>query len=228
MIGAGLWACSSVQHIEVESELLEIKAKNGKQNEITQIINPYRDSLEDEMNKIIAYAPKTFIKSRPNGSLNNWATDVVLNSQKEKLDLSGLFFCLLNYGGLRSPINQGGVTVGDIFKLMPFDNEIVIVTLPVTVLKEIGVYLKERGGEPIAGVKLINDKLIFEGKEINDFYQVQIITSDYLMNGGDNMTFFDKKTDVYYTGKLMRDVMIEEARKQDTLIWTDEQRIIFE
>ena len=55
-----------------------------------------------------------------------------------------------------------------------------------------------------------------------------MVTSDYLMNGGDNMTFFSKRTKEVYLGKLMRDVMIDAVKEQDTLHWNNEQRIILE
>jgi len=44
-----------------------------------------------------------------------------------------------------------------------------------------------------------------------------VITSDYLLNGGDKMTFFTKRTNVNETGKLLRNVLIEEARSQGKL-----------
>jgi putative addiction module killer protein len=39
-----------------------------------------------------------------------------------------------------------------------------------------------------------------------------------LLNGGDKMTFFTKRTNLNETGKLLRDVLIEELRNQGKLI----------
>jgi 2',3'-cyclic-nucleotide 2'-phosphodiesterase (5'-nucleotidase family) len=225
ILGAGLMACSSVSEIQVGAEYIPVDniSYNSK---IDSIILPYRDSLEDEMNVVIGYAPNNFERNRPNGSLNNWAADAVAQSMLAKLE-ERPFMCLLNVGGLRNSINKGPVTIGDIFKVMPFDNEVVAVELPIEVLAEIERYLLNKDGEPIANA-------LFKNREINisslqeDASSFWVVTSDYLMNGGDKMTFFAKRTQELYLGKLMRDVMIDAVIKQDTLHWNNEQRIILE
>jgi hypothetical protein len=58
-----------------------------------------------------------------------------------------------------------------------------------------------------------------------DTKTVWVLTSDYLMNGGDNMTFFEKKVSVVYPNELLRDVFIQMAKKQKPLVWSDELRI---
>lgn len=193
---------------------------------IDSIVGPYKESLDAEMNEVIAVAMDDFIPERPSGTLNNWSADVVLHSQISKARLEAPTICILNTGGLRTSINKGKVTIGDIFKVMPFDNEVVWVKMPVSSIPEIEEYMKLRNGEPIAGAKIIDGKLIINGlsKGKDHFW---IITSDYLMNGGDNMTFFEKSLERSYTGKLLRDVMIDQAREQKELIPVVENRMQF-
>lgn len=225
LLGAGLMACSSVSEIQVGAQYIPIDNVSYSAK-IDSIVLPYRDSLEDEMNVVIGYASKDFERNRPNGSLNNWAADVIGKSMSSKLkDIP--FICLLNVGGLRNSINKGPVTIGDIFKVMPFDNEVVAVELPVNVIQEIEHYLLDKDGEPISNAQFKDSKLeIFSMDENATSFWV--VTSDYLMNGGDNMTFFSKRTKEVYLGKLMRDVMIDAVREQDTLNWNNQHRIIFE
>jgi hypothetical protein len=45
------------------------------------------------------------------------------------------------------------------------------------------------------------------------------------MSGGDNMEFFQDQLRVIYTNVLMRDAMIEQVKKQGTLIFNNEKRI---
>ncbi|MFZ9029280.1 MAG: 5'-nucleotidase C-terminal domain-containing protein [Crocinitomicaceae bacterium] len=225
LLGAGFMACSSVSEIQVGAEYIPVD-NISYSAKIDSIIHPYRDSLEEEMNVVIGYAPKDFERNRPNGSLNNWAADVVGHSMLAKLE-GRPFMCLLNVGGLRNSINKGPVTIGDIFKVMPFDNEVVAVELPIEVLTEIEEYLLNKDGEPIANALLKNREINIASMQENasSFW---VVTSDYLMNGGDNMTFFSKRTKEVYLGKLMRDVMIDAVIEQDTLHWNNEQRIILE
>ena len=226
--GAGLLACSSVNTLTVENVQIPITNEYEQSNSIDSIISPYRMELNKEMLEVIAIAPKDFERGKPNGALNNWSTDVIYNSQLAKMDNSKPSFCLLNWGGLRNSISEGDVTLGDIFKLMPFDNEIVIVELPMQSLKKIEEYLVSRNGEPIAGALLEEGKISFLSVDKAKHVSFYVVTSDYLMNGGDNMSFFEDRIGTIYAGELMRDVMISGSKKQGTLIWNDEQRIIIE
>lgn len=210
-------------NVEVASTPIPVDA-NHTPNEIDSIVQPYRAELANEMNKKIAVAPQNFERGKPNGALNNWSTDATLYSQTRKHDFNAPVFSLLNWGGLRNSISKGDVTIGDIFKLMPFDNQVVWVEMPIESLDEIANYLTGRNGEPIGGAKLIDGKIIIDNsKELTKTFWV--ITSDYLMKGGDNMSFFEKKISHRYSNQLLRDVFIEEATRQGTLVWSDEKRI---
>jgi len=224
ILGAGLLACSSVSIRSVSSENMKVEGETKENSSIDVMIDPYRDSMEQEMNEVIAFADIDFIVERPCGNLNNWVADAVFVSQTKTVRMSIPIICLLNTGGIRATINAGDVTRGDIFKIMPFDNEIVWVKMPVTAIPKIEKYLINSGGEPIANTKLVNGKLKINGlsAETTEF---MIITSDYLFNGGDKMSFFKDNLDVNFTGKLMRDVLIEEAQLQGTLINDSENRI---
>ncbi|MCO4814050.1 MAG: 5'-nucleotidase C-terminal domain-containing protein [Flavobacteriales bacterium] len=224
LLGAGLLACSSVNTILVNNEQVSVTNEYEKVNSADSIILPYRKDLNKEMLEVIGFAPQSFERGRPDGSLNNWSTDVILNSQLEKIDKTKPIFCILNFGGLRNPISKGDVTLADVFKLMPFDNEIVIAELPISSIAKIEAYQKIRGGEPIAGAKIQNGNFVFNNP-IPGAKTMLIVTSDYLFNGGDHMDFFQDNIDVQYAGELMRDVMIEAVKKQETLIWSDEKRI---
>jgi hypothetical protein len=110
------------------------------------------------------------------------------------------------------------------YRIMPFDNEVVWLELPATSLAEIESYLRKTTGEPIANAFVKNGKLLVNGwtDTTTSFW---VITSDYLANGGDKMTFFSKSRAVNRTGKLLRDVLIEEAIQQQSLVADSSIRI---
>lgn len=226
ILGAGLMACSSVSKKFVSADNMEVAGTSTSDSELDKLIEPYKDSIESEMNEVIAIAEMDYIVERPSGNLNNWVADAIFSSETKNKRLSIPAFCLLNTGGIRSTLNKGNITVGDIFKIAPFDNEIVWVRMPVSSLAKIEKYLVKSGGEPISNAQLADGKLILGGlKPSTD--EVIIITSDYLFNGGDNMDFFKDNIEVTYTGKLLRDALIEEARYQEVLIESTETRISF-
>ena len=102
--------------------------------------------------------------------------------------------------------------------------------------KKIAKYLISSGGEPISNAVLDHTQIHLNRTSLIDsvqnlaanFNSFYVITSDYLMNGGDKMYFFQDKIDVIYTNILIRDAMILEAKKQGTLIFNDKKRIILE
>ena len=225
IFGAGLIACSSVHNIFIASNTTVISDHLEQNNQADSLILPYRLSLEKEMRVVISKSKNNFTKSRPNSSLGNWSADAILNSVDKSVFGLKSYFCLLNYGGLRSVLNKGDVYLEDIYKLMPFDNEIVVVELPFSSLEKIKKYIISSGGEPISNAILKFNKINFTSP-VTDNYSFYVITSDYLMNGGDNMSFFQDKINVIHTNILLRDAMILEAKRQKYLVFNKENRIV--
>lgn len=221
-----LGACASTDTIAVHPEMIAVKADTIPKSEFSAIIDPYRDSLKGEMNRVVGYAPLHMMASRPSSSLMNWVADAVFADQTRTVRLSTPTFCLLNKGGIRSTINKGEITFGDVFKLMPFDNQIVWVQLPIECLVDIEDFIRATGGEPIANARVENGKLMVNGMRegVTHFW---VITSDYLMNGGDKATFFSKRTEVNRTGRLVRDALMSEIELVGTVIADTTVRITF-
>ena len=223
-LGISIFACSSHIRIHELSEKSKVDASISSSLKIDELIQPYKDSLDKEMNQVIGFSKDNFEIQRPSSSLMNWCADAIFANQTKNVKLAQPIFCLLNTGGLRSTIGKGTVSFTDIYKLMPFDNTIVWVELPISSIAEIEKYLSQSGGEPIANAKLENGKLLINGgnEKMTHFW---VLTSDYLMNGGDKMSFFEQRTNAIMNGKLLRNAFIEEVKSQDTLIFNNELRI---
>lgn len=222
-LGASLVACSS--HLVLHQTAIVPISKDGTSvSETEQIIKPYRDSMSKVMNIHVGNSPVNFIMERPSSNLMNWVADALFTNQTKTIRLSQPVFCLLNFGGIRSTLNKGEILMGDMFKLMPFDNTITWVEIPVEVLPEIATLLLKTGGEPLSNAYLENGQLHVNGLNQNHTH-VWIITSDYLANGGDNMLFFKKGTNYTKHTKTLRDALIEEAMFQGDLMETTDKRI---
>lgn len=227
LIGAGLVACSSLTYtVHTESVAVTNKIESNT-SEMNDLIEPYMDSVNNEMDQVLANTDVDLISIRkPSGKLSNWVADAVFVNQTKNVRLREPAFCLLNHGGIRATINKGPVTRGDIFKVMPFDNEIVWVRMPVEVLPEIAAFIRNRGGDPISAAYIDVDGIHVNGI-LERTTHVWIITSDYLYEGGDNMDFFKKGSELNRTGKLLRDALIEEAIEQGSLMIDSENRMRF-
>ncbi len=224
LIGASLLACSSYLKVNSEKNKEAISKEIGADEKLSNVIKPYKDSLDKKMNEVLGQSETDFIVARPSSNLMNWVADAIFVNQTRNVRLAQPLICLLNTGGIRSSIGKGNVTLGDIYKIMPFENTLVWVELPISTIPEIETYLKKSGGEPISNCKLVNGKLEINGMRENSTH-FWVLTSDYLMNGGDKMDFFKKKTSINSTGKLLRDILIEELKNQGTMVENGELRV---
>lgn len=222
LIGASLLACSS--HLATIATKVSLNNDSTEKQEVSRFILPYKDSMDRAMNKVLAESSVSMEVGRPSSILGNWASDALFFNQTRTVKLSEPIFCLLNTGGFRSSIGKGPVTLGDIFRMMPFENSVVWLRLPVASLAKIQYYLQQSGGEPIANATMIQGKLLVNGATENTKF-IWVITTDYLANGGDRMNFFQDAVERSDKKILLRDVFIEEAKTQKNLIVSSENRI---
>jgi 2',3'-cyclic-nucleotide 2'-phosphodiesterase (5'-nucleotidase family) len=203
----------------VEGNLILLDSISApKDIQFDSIIHIYRASLQQEMNQVMAYSYMAMTKGSPEGYLNNFVADLVFEKGKKLYspgDGQGIDFCLLNYGGLRAGLPQGAITRSRVFELMPFENEMVVVTLSPEKTWELFGYLAEsRVGMPVSGLKLgIRDQDVAEikiqGKDFDPTREYKVLTSDYLAQGGDNMTFFLEPRDSEILGMRVRDAILK-------------------
>ena len=107
----------------------------------------------------------------------------------------GVDFAVINSGGVRTSIDAGEVTYAEIFQILPFENEVYIVTLTGERLKS---YLDNAGGIYYWGINV---------NTIVDSEYYTFATVDYVYLGS---YFADYRNDTCIdTNDLIRDVFIE-------------------
>ncbi|MBM3916467.1 MAG: hypothetical protein FJ349_02505 [Sphingomonadales bacterium] len=223
IIGASLTACSLFLN---QSATISYEVVNRQTQDTTGLffLRAYQDTIRLEFNEIIAHTSEPLVLSRPCSNLMNWCADAVFISQTRNVRLSEPVICLLNTGGLRASFGAGNLTLADFYKLMPFDNRVVWVHLPVSKLKDISNYLLQSDGEPISNCVFKAQQLQIPNLLPSHQY-IWVLTSDFLANGGDQMTFFlnEEKTE---TNLLLRDIFIAEAKQQKVLLLDSKSRYI--
>lgn len=224
-IGAGLTACSFVLNRSVTAKNIPVSGDVKNINAVDSMVSPYKVQLDAEMNQKVAVAEVNFINERVNGNLGILVTDYLLESSVA--GGPGNAVCLLNFGGLRSTINKGDVTLGDVYKLLPFDNYLVYVKLKAEAAEDMKNWILKAGGHPFSGFYIEKGKLLGKDKKTWPAGDFWVLTNDYLLNGGDNATFFKSNLEVIQTNLLIRDVFLERIRGK-RLIDKREQRLILE
>lgn len=221
-IASLLVACSPTYIIQSHDNDL-IAVSSSVDSTIINIITPYQVGIEGQMSEILTYTKNDLEKGRPQSTIGNFVTDLCL-------DYADADICVMNNGGLRTTINKGKVTRGKLYELMPFENELVILNLNKDDYLDLLNYIVKRGGEPFSGLTIVIDK---DGKIISNSWpvdfkngeKVRVLTSDYLANGGDKMSFFHNKEQTKL-GLKLRDVIIDYCSKKDTIFAELDNRII--
>ena len=190
----------------------------GVQNEIDStilnIIRPYKHKIVEQMDEVLTYTKSDLEKGKPQSTIGNFVTDLCLNYADAHL-------CVMNNGGLRTTINKGKINRRKLYELMPFENELVILELDQDDYIRLLRYIVRKGGEPFSGIKITinqNYQLLSHSWPV-DFRngeKVKVLTSDYLANGGDSMTFFKGKKQ-HKVGLKLRDAIIEYCKNTDTI-----------
>lgn len=196
--------------------------------EIADEINPYRDSIHSVMSTVVGFSASAMVKGLPESNLGNFVADACQHTVS--LNNEPADFTMLNLGGLRSSLPEGRITRGNIYELMPFENELVILDMSPGLMDSLFRYLALRKGNPVSGIRMkLNDstaeQVVVGGKNFNSSQHYKMLTSDYLADGGDQLTFL-KTLNKNRTGILLRDAIFKELEfyRNDTLdIRTDER-----
>jgi len=208
----------AVEKIETSSTQLNKNSEEDKA--FLDEILPYKLKIDKEMNGVLIVSNADATKGQPESALGNLVSDIVLAKAnqycKEKVDM-----CMLNNGGLRTSLPAGEILLGKVYELMPFENEIVVVTMSGKQTRKMLDYIARSGGVPLAGATaIINDSNLtsikIAGLDFNEEKNYRVATSDYLAGGGDKMRFFKDPISIEITKHKMRDALIEYMVDENT------------
>ncbi|ANQ48006.2 bifunctional NAD pyrophosphatase/5'-nucleotidase [Flammeovirga sp. MY04] len=196
---------------------------------MNSFIDPYKTKLDKEMNQVIATVDEDLVISKPNNLLGNFLCDLSLDIVKKNGFDADLV--VMNNGGLRAPIYKGDITNRSAFKLMPFDNMLVIVTMKGEAMTEMFEYLA-KFQEPTNGLTLgIKNKKpihpMINGKKFDPNKEYKVVTSDYLYTGGDQMFFFQKGSKMVKTDLLIRDSIIDYCKAKKVIKVEHNKRLYY-
>jgi 2',3'-cyclic-nucleotide 2'-phosphodiesterase (5'-nucleotidase family) len=224
LICATLSACvqSNYAVLSVKDSRIEInKTWDAKANpELEALVASYKTQLDAEMNVPIGMAAQTLQKGFPQSLLSNFTADAM--QQTAETVWGNVDFSVVNMGGLRSALNQGPITAGNLYEVYPFENRLVLLELPGTAVKTFFDFIASHGGQGLSGtVSLVVKKRTVEslkigGKPLDEHKTYRVATLDYLAEGNDGMTALKQATRIEDSNKQLRDWMIEYVKTLTT------------
>jgi 2',3'-cyclic-nucleotide 2'-phosphodiesterase (5'-nucleotidase family) len=136
-------------------------------------------------------------------------------------------FAFINLGGIRGEIAVGAITYRDIYNVMPFDNQLVVLEVDGRLLKDI---LETRVAGTRAGLRVSGITMVYSRKR-DDFDRVtklliggepwqadkiyRVATSDFLVEGNAGLTLLTRipEAQIIRYETNLRDALVDYARK---------------
>jgi 2',3'-cyclic-nucleotide 2'-phosphodiesterase (5'-nucleotidase family) len=205
-----------------KAEVIPITSSIPEDVEIQKVIAPLAAEIKASFDLPLVQAPQGLFRGRKGEEslLGYWVSDV-MRTAAEGVVGKPVRFAITNAGGLRSNLRPGQLKVADIFELMPFENELVVIELTgAEVIQAVKESVVRRGGEPCSGVKVlvggtpeapICTITWADGSSIDPVATVKVATSDYLYGGGDSIPTLKQGRKPFTTGLTLRQILLDEC-----------------
>ncbi|HEX9958002.1 MAG TPA: 5'-nucleotidase C-terminal domain-containing protein [Fibrella sp.] len=216
-----LTGCQTGYHLtKQQNNRIVVDATVAADTSTVRWLTPYKQALDKSMNEPLVTLTERLDKKSPESALNNILADALLVQATRRygkaIDVSHL-----NYGGIRNGLPAGAVTTGNIFEVMPFDNQLVVLTLTGTQLMQFLNHFAANDEALVVGgvrVKVANKTItsatLGNGRPIVPGEMYTVAMSDYIANGGSGADFLKTITARDNVNYLIRDALIEYFREQ--------------
>ena len=188
-------------------------------------LQPIKQKVDAQMNVVIGQAAVTMKGHAPESLLSNFSADIYRETASKYLGKE-VDMAVVNLGGLRTVVPVGNITIGKVFELMPFENELVIVWIKGDKLNGLLQYFAGMGGEGVSGLRMVisNGKainILINGMPLGTDKLYSISTNDYLAGGNDQMVQLAQNVKRINTGIKVRDMLLDyiknETKKGNTI-----------
>jgi 2',3'-cyclic-nucleotide 2'-phosphodiesterase (5'-nucleotidase family) len=212
----GCAANFTVSQISTQQYVFENQSVDAS---IDGIVKPYRDSLDVRVNRVLVVSDAELLTGGGKNikpaqtAMGNFIVDACLDVARQRasfLSKPQPDIAILTWGSIRSSLPAGGLSVRHIYQVMPFENELIVLTVTGSQLQTLLNYLAINTN-PLAGATLIkgeNNQILVNGSPVEETKLYRVLASDYLAFGGDNMPVLKDATERYFCDMKMRDALI--------------------
>jgi 2',3'-cyclic-nucleotide 2'-phosphodiesterase (5'-nucleotidase family) len=178
-------------------------------------IKPYHDKVLAQMQEVLGTAPVALTKGPGENLIVNFVADLQRTAAAKALGQPVALGVMTN-GGMRAELPAGPITLGNVFELMPFENELMVLDAPGPVVRQLfdysaRVHMAVSGATYLVGTDGHAQDIRIGGQPFDPARTYSIAISDYLAGGGDNMDFL-KTVVPRHTGLLLRSAIADHIR----------------
>lgn len=226
---------------QITNQQFVLNQQQAEDNAINTVVKPYRDSLDAKVSRVLITSDADFFSgggrnAKPEQiAMGNFMVDaclVVAQQRAKEIGKPEPDISIFTWGSIRGSLPKGEVTLRHIYQLMPFENEMLVLTLNGSQIQSLMNHLA-LNNNPIAGATIQKgepNQILVKGNPLEATKLYRVLASDYLAFGGDNITVLKDVSDRYYCDLKVRDALVLylESLKSSgkTLVPNYEQRII--
>lgn len=206
----------------LEAQVVPVGEAVAEDAEVAKIVAPLAAELRASFGEVIAEAPLGLFRGRggEENLLGYWVADL-MRARAAQVTGRRIHFAITNSGGLRANIRSGPVKVGDLYEVMPFENELVVADYTgAEIMDIVRTGVQRRLGEPCSGVKAVLSGTVeapvltitwADGSPIAPEATYAVATSDYLLASGDSISSLCKGRNAFTTGLPLRQILLDAA-----------------
>lgn len=206
-------------NIKVQDSIVDI--------EIELIIKPFRNKIKT-LEKTVGFSKESYSirDGKLESTLGNLIADILYeecNPEFYKITSNNIDFALFNYGGVRGTLNKGKITQHDLFTIMPWKNLATVVKIEGEKVIELVEYFNnENLAHPSSRLEIeffnkTNKKIFINKKKFDKNKSYYVLTSNFLQEGGDKMTFFKDPLELYNLKLNLRDLLIKSMKNKNII-----------
>lgn len=185
--------------------------------EVVEVVQPYLDKAQGTAQEMIGVMLPTPLGETAQAAGQPMLGDLVAEGMRRAVDAD---IAIQNRGGVRTDLPAGSLSYGQVYQVLPFDNEIVRVELTGAQIQHFVETLSHRGVRLppyVAGLSVQVGKsgeltVLHRGKPLRLTKKYRVATNDFLLQGGDGlepMIVSAEKTPYYVSPLSMRQALID-------------------
>ncbi len=199
------------------SRLVQMDDKAGIEPDpvVTKIVNKYNEQVRPLMEQQVGKTDKDMKKAPEAGQFDSALGNVICDAMRAKTNAD---IAAYNNGGIRDDVLPGGVvTRGTIFKILPFDDQVVTLKMKGSAVQELMDQAARSKVGPLqtSGIECKLDKAAgkavdvkVNGKALDPNADYIVATTEFLSGGGDDFKAMEKGT-IEGRFDFTRDVFID-------------------
>ncbi len=227
----------------------------GEDSPALELLVSFKKGIEHRQQEYLGDAEENFKHHRVRGALSPTSDDfpysdiapVVSRAVLARVNIGDKLadISLINAGAIRQGLLRGAITAGDVYALIPYENDLVVLEMSGQVLKSALNFGVQNGGGSFlymagaryqvdvrkpAGTQLTGAQIQQKGQwhEIEDENIYRVVTNSYLADGGNGYEMFEKQARVIgIIAMTEAEVFINYIRQQKTLSKPKQETVIF-